>query len=398
MKTIFVIFKKEFLDTLRDRRTIILMIVLPVLIFPLIMNLMTMLTASHKKQASEKTLQVGLVLHDNAQAFRSRLMERKDMNISGDVEESAIQQLIQDKKYDFVLVFEKEFDQKVAAHETGAVEMYFKASSENEIAKKRLHDMFNTYKKELLNARLKEKELGGAFVVPLNINERDLATTKEKLGEYVGGFLPYIFILFCFLGAMYPAIDLAAGEKERATLETLLTSPASRMQIVTGKFLVITTAGIVSALLSMLGLFMSVKMNPEIPQEILSTILKIVEFKSIAMMLSLLVPLTVFLAAVLLCFSIFAKSFKEAQSIMTPMNFMVIVPVAVGMLPGVKLSLATAWIPILNVSLATKEIISGTIQPLHLAVVYISLFVMAAAALIFCAQWFKRESVIFRGI
>jgi sodium transport system permease protein len=249
-----------------------------------------------------------------------------------------------------------------------------------------------------LTVRLEALNLDQSFVEPLKINEKDLSTQKERVGESIGGLLPYFFIIFCFLGAMYPAIDLGAGEKERATIETLLTSPASRMQIVLGKFFVITCTGIISALISILALYLAIQQAKGLPEGALQGILRIVEFKSIGMLFSLLVPVCVFFAAVLLSISIFARSFKEAQSIMTPMNILVIIPVFIGLFPGIKLNTTTALIPVLNVSLATKEIISGTIKTGLLVEVYVSLFILAALSLVFCAQWFKREEVIFRGI
>ena len=83
---------------------------------------------------------------------------------------------------------------------------------------------------------------------------------------------------------------------------------------------------------------------------------------------------------------------------MTPLNIMVFIPVFIGMIPGIKLNVTTALIPILNVSLATREIISGTIKGGLLAEVYLSMLVLAFISLYFCSQWFKREDVIFRGI
>lgn len=398
MKKIFVIFKKEFIDTIRDRRTLIMMVVLPLFLIPMILNLTTGLSMSHARKAREKVLNVGLLSYGNAETFRQMLLERKDMIIREEIKSGQIENLIQEKQLDFAFVFDEAFDRKVAENGSGDIQLYFKTSSEIKIAKKRILDILKKYKNDLLNSRLEELKLEFTFVEPLKIHEHDIATVKERIGEYIGGFLPYIFILFCFLGAMYPAIDLAAGEKERATLETLLTSPASRMQIVIGKFLVITIAGLVSAGLSMVSLFISVKTLKEIPSDIVSTIYRIIEFESTVLLLSLLIPLCVFFAAILLSISVFAKSFKEAQSIMTPMNFVVIVPVLIGLIPGIKLNPITALIPVLNVSLATREIVSGTIKTGLLIEVYLSLFIIAAASLYFCSQWFKRESVIFRGI
>ncbi|MCP4151458.1 MAG: ABC transporter permease [bacterium] len=405
MKKIFVIFKKEFLDTIRDRRTIMLMIVIPMLIIPLIMGLMSKVGASQAKKTRAKVIKVALVNHGNAERFAGLLKEHKDITIVNDVKAVDMEKMIKEEKLDFGVLFEAGFDKKTGAtpgltgrNGSGSVQLFFKTSGETRILKKRITDTLDTYHDELLELRLKEVNLEKSFVQPLIVEERDLASTKEKLGRTIGGFLPYIFILFAFAGAMYPAIDLAAGEKERSTLETLLTAPASRMQIVVGKFLVVTCAGIVSAAASIFGLFIATRNLGNIPKSLVDTILKIIEWKSVSLMLSLIIPLCIFFAAVLLTLSIFAKSFKEAQSIITPLNMIIIIPAAIGMVPGIKLNGVTALIPILNVSLASKEIIAGTIQIPLLMEVYLSLIIMAAVSLYFCSLWFKREDVIFRGI
>ena len=398
MKKIIVIFKKEFKDILRDRRTIMMMVVMPILLIYVFINLSITLSRSQTRKAEEKTLKVALLSKENIENFRTILEKQKNIIIKEDVEADKINGLIQEEKLDFAVVFEADFDRKVKERKSGNVDLYFKGSIENSIAKKRIHDSLKEYEQELLTVRLEALNLDHSFVEPLKIDEKDLSTQKEKIGESIGGLLPYFFIIFCFLGAMYPAIDLGAGEKERATIETLLTSPASRMQIVLGKFFVITCTGIISALISILALYLALQQAKGLPEGALQGILRIVEFKSIGLLFSLLVPVCVFFAAALLSISIFARSFKEAQSIMSPLNILVIIPVFIGLFPGIKLNTTTALIPMLNVSLATKEIIAGTIKTGLLAEVYVSLFVLAVLSLVFCAQWFKREEVIFRGI
>jgi sodium transport system permease protein len=121
------------------------------------------------------------------------------------------------------------------------------------------------------------------------------------------------------------------------------------------------------------------------------------EFRSIVMLLSLLLPLTVFFAGVLLSLSFFARSYKEAQSIISPMTIVIIVPAFVGLMPGMSLNVVTACIPILNVSLATKAIIADTASPLLLLEVYVSLIALAALALFLCSRVFENETTIFRG-
>ncbi len=99
----------------------------------------------------------------------------------------------------------------------------------------------------------------------------------------------------------------------------------------------------------------------------------------------------------ILALAIQAKSFKEAQSTLTPLSIVVIMPVMFGLLPGIELNAQTAMIPVLNVSLATKEVIAGTINPVHLVISYVSLFALAAASLWFCVVWFNREETLFRS-
>jgi len=398
MKKTLVIFKKEIKDILRDRRTIVMMVVIPLLVLPLLMNLIVGISISQARKAEARILKVGLITNGCAGEFRARLQKQTDMTIREDIKSDDIKNLIDKKEVDIALVFDPDFDHQIKAQKSGGVKLYYKLSSENEIAKRRIVKLINEFKNELVALRLQGLNLDRSFVDAVEITEFDLSSTKEKIGEYVGGFLPYIFVIFCFMGAMYPAIDLAAGEKERATIETLLASPASRLEIVLGKFLVVTLAGVITAAISILGIYLSINRTREIPPEIFKELIRIVEWKSILLLLSLLIPMCVLFAAVLLSISIFARSFKEAQSAMAPMNFIVIVPAAIGLVPGIKLNAITALIPILNVSLATKQIIAGSIQLGLLLEVYLSLFFLAALSLYFCIRWFNRESVIFRSV
>lgn len=397
MKKAFIIFKKELLDTLRDKRTILVMIVIPLLLFPILLNIATKITIKQRQKAEEKILDVALILNKNAESFKSLLKDNKKINLKKNVKEHEITNKIRNGNLDFAIIFNKDFDFKVNSRESGIVRLYYKSSEEVSIQKSRIVNLLKEFEDNLIFIRFKELKINRNIVKAVEIDEHDIASMKEKFGEKIGGFLPYIFVIFCFIGAMYPAIDLGAGEKERGTIETLLASPAKRLQIVYGKFGVIFLAGIITAAISVFSLFLALKTSQEIPEEILTVLLRIVDYKSVLLVFTLLIPLCVFFAALLLSISIFAHSFKEAQSIMTPFNFLVIFPVFIGLFPGVKLDAVTALIPVLNVSLATKEIISGTIKAGLLAEVYLSLFILAGLSLYFCAKWFQREDIIFRS-
>ena len=208
-----------------------------------------------------------------------------------------------------------------------------------------------------------------------------------------------MFVIFMLTAAMNVGIDLSAGEKERGTLETLLSSPATRLEIVVGKFLVITLVALASALGAIVAAYVVVRFGvvDEIPPEVMDVVWSVLNVKVIAMLATLLIPVAAFFASAVLAIAILAKSFKEAQGTLAPLLMVVIVPVLLGILPGIELNARTALVPILNVSLATKDVISGTIDPVYLAMSYASLFALAGLSLWFCVKWFSREETLFRN-
>ena len=199
------------------------------------------------------------------------------------------------------------------------------------------------------------------------------------------------------MGAMYPAIDLFTGEKERGTIETILTVPASRLQILLGKMGVVILAGVSSGILTILGMYIALRLNKDVPPELLNVVSVILTPKIISLIVLMLVPLTTFFSGILIPASIYAKSFKEAQSIILPMQFIVIIPLIISMLPSTKLTTLTALLPVLNVGLACKEIIAGTIDYALLGLVFLSLFVFAGIGVVVCVKWFGREGNVLRG-
>jgi len=397
MKIILVIFRKELTDTLRDRRTLISMIAVPLLLFPLLIGISSRIIVSQIQKAQDKVLRIGLLASGNAEEFHRGLLSNTRVRVTDDLSADSARSMIQSDRLDAYIVFEKDFDRRVMDLLPGRVSLYFKSAEKRDIEKQRIVGLLNEFERKLRAERFSRLRIDEAVLKTMEIQETNLASDQEKLAEIIGGFLPYIFIIFCFLGSMYPAIDLAAGEKERGTLETLLTSPASRMEILLGKFGVIVLTGILTAMIAMVGLYLGIVQVREIPSELLKTALGILQFRSIVLLLSLLLPLTVFFAAALLSLSVFARSYKEAQSIISPLMILIIVPVFLGLMPGMSLSPVTALIPILNVSLATKAIIAGNVTFLLLAEAYASLILIAGASLFICARIFERESTVFRG-
>ena len=398
MNRFVTIFRKEFTDTIRDRRTLFMMIVFPLLLVPALMIVMTNMQSSSMKKAEEKVLRVALVARGNAAALVGALTGRHDFRIIDGIPADSMEAMILRDSVDAAVVVAGDFDAAVARMASGNIRLFYKSSDDFDMVKRRLSDIIGAYEKQLVAERFVKLNLDAGIVNPVTIEEHDVASMKERIGKTVGGMFPYLFVIFCFMGAMYPAIDLAAGEKERGTMETLLTAPVSRFQILLGKFAVVVLTGLLSAAVSIIGILFAVRQISDIPPEMLDAVMAILDVQTVVLVLSLLLPLSVFFAAFLLSMSIFARSYKEAQSMISPLMIVVILPVMIGLFPGVTLGPLTAMIPILNVSLATKEIIAGTVKTGLLLEVYASLFLLAGLSLFGCARWVQREETIFRGV
>lgn len=389
------IFKKELTDTLRDKRTMLTMIVIPVLIFPVLLTVFSTVSQSFTKEAMEKSLKIGIP--ENTQD--NPVVEYLNNTPLGNIEvielkdTSNYTQLIRDDSIQIGLSFEDDFITKFIGNETAEMKVHINAT--DMAMKSRIDGMFSQYRELWRKDRLERLEINPESIEPVNYSYADISSDKEKLGKIAGGILPYIFIAFCFIGCMYPAIDLFTGEKERGTIETILSTPVKRWQLLFGKMAVVVLSGLLAATLALVGLFVAIEfMNLVQDEKLLEVIRSILSGKFILMMYALLIPLTIFFAGLMIPVAVYAKSFKEAQSIITPLNFIVVIPAIAGFFPGVELDYTTAFIPIVNIVLATKDIIAGTIDPVLLMISFSSLVLLAVISVLISHRQYGKESNI----
>jgi len=300
MNGIFVVFKKELLDTLRDRRTLVAMVLMPLVLFPALFVGGSWLVQSQMEEAAEETLTVAVLGADEAKTaapFRKQLAAAPNVNVAPGVPVDTARARIQDGAWDAAIVFASSFHQQVQAKKAGTVELIYESDDDSEVMLDRLRPLLDQYEETLLRSRFQAMGLSTEATRAVTVKEVNLASDKAQMAQQIGGFLPYMFLIFCFMGAMYPALDMGAGEKERGTLETLLTAPVSRFQFLVGKTLTITLAGLFAAVVSILSIMGSVWFIEDIPDTMLETAMSILSPSVVAVLLSLLVPLTVFFAA-----------------------------------------------------------------------------------------------------
>ena len=396
MNIIFSIFKKELTDVLRDRRTLFFMIAMPVIVMPLIFIGSLKFQEYQNKKSEEKILNIAIVNESDDVQIRDYILNQKGVNLIEDIDADSLEKGIKSDSLQGGLYIGKNFLNNISTNQMGAVEIYFKSSDLMSKAKKRINNALDQYKNKVVAERLLRFDIDKNLLEPLQIIDRDMSTKKETMGKALGGLVPYMLVIFIFLGAMYPAIDLGAGEKERGSLETLLSSPATKFEITVGKLMVVSLTGLVSGLISVVGITAPMYFIDNIPDQIKSTVLEIISPFMIISVIFLMIPIAIFFASMLLSISFYARSFKEAQSLMGPLNIIIIVPLMLTLGPGIEIDHITALIPLINVGLLTKEILAGSVETIYFIETLFSLLFFAAIGIRFSVYWFNKENTIFR--
>ena len=394
---IFNIFKKELKETLRDRRTIMTMIVIPILLFPIILNVFSGISSKFQNDAANKEIVIGIIADkDGFISKELNLMPKESRNYKILFYKDTIS-LIKDLKSDSIQIgiyTNSDFEMTLKSQKPAPLIIYL---NETDIGiQSRAKSYINYIETKAQQKRLSDLKIEQSKVTPLMAIYKNIASEKEMIGKIAGGILPYIFIAFGFAGCMYPAIDLFTGEKERGTIETILTTPVLRWQILFGKMGVVILSGFIAATFALVGLFLSFEfLDISKNKEMHEIILSILSVRFIISLFILLFPLIVFFAGIMIPIAVYAKSFKEAQSIITPLNILVFLPAMAGFFPGIELNLTTACIPVVNVVLATKDLIAGTLDIGLLSISFGVMFVIAFASVLFSYKQYGKESNIF---
>jgi len=255
-------------------------------------------------------------------------MRKGDIRIREDLSLAEGRDLVTSDSLTAVVYFDPEFVRQRDAGLPGIMSVYYKRTDRGRIERDRILDIVERYETLLYDEQMRSLGIDPAVTIkPIIVNDFNVASEKERFASVIGGMVPYLFVVFAMMGCFHPATDLAAGEKERGTFETLLTIPATRLQILSGKFLVVLLNGLLSAGLGLAGLYVTFQVAVDVPDRIQSAIVSILEVGSILIILSLLLPLTIFFSAFMLMLSVHARSYKEAQSTINPLMILVFVPI-----------------------------------------------------------------------
>jgi len=392
-----VVYRKELTEWLRDRRTLISTVVVPLVAFPILISGMISLSSVLIKGAKKEVPKVMIIGGDDSPGVVAALRANKELEIVPYAESWKDQ--ITNKEIRAAVEIPAGFE---ASLEKGTAETvkidFYEGEIKSSFGAEHVENSLKSYRDDLVKKRLEAKNLSPSMISPFDIKQENVAPPEKVGGASFGSFIGYMVIILSMTGAMYPAIDLTAGEKERGTMETILSSPISRLDLVLGKFLLIFSASLTTAILSVTSMGLSFAyMGASLKNDAGQPLNMHLGFTSIVAVFLMALPLAVLFAAALMTIALFAKTYKEAQSYLTPMTFVVVIPAVASVLPGVELNSKLALVPILNTSLICKEIITGTYHWSSIAVIFASTCVYAAAAIFIAVKTFQRESVLFRS-
>jgi sodium transport system permease protein len=400
LRNIGVVYRKELVDSLRDRRTVISMTVVPILLFPALTLGMGLLGATMMRRAKGEVPQVMVVGGEDSPRLVNALKKSDKIQIVPATPDFA--EKIANKEVRAAVVIPPGFD---AAAERGQYQTvtvdYFENNVKSDLAENTVEKFLKNYRVDLAKQLVSERGVPANLVDPFKVQENNVAPPEKVGGSAIGGMIPYFVIILSLTGAMYPAMDLTAGEKERGTMETILTSPVSRTDLVLGKFLMVITASLTTAVLSLISMAISFMLAKGLIDRLVSEETPGVHYsidpRGILAVFLMVLPLSVLFSATLLAIALYAKSFREAQTYLSPLTVVVIMPAVVALLPGVELNTRTALIPILSTSLVGKEIMAGNHPWGFILLIFFSSCVYASIALGAAVTMFNRESVLFRA-
>ncbi len=374
----WLIFRKEWLDVVRDRRAVFLAFVLPMVLYPVLF--LSFSAVSQRKQETE-TLRVGL--SGDWTPFLPYL-DRKKV-------------IAEEARFDPETVREGSLA-LFASFEEGSVILYHAATSPaSSEARRRVEEALEGYRNDLIKARFARK---GRDVDPariISVEPSDVSTPAERSAALLGRLLPILLVILLLTGGSFAAMDLVAGEKERGTLETLYLHPVDRGDIVRAKFLVVLVLSFAALLFNFAGFLVAFELGSRLGlglERIGGGPLLLPPVRVLALALVITAPLAVLTSAVLLAISSFARSFREAQTYLLPVTLVALVLVIPAALPHAELSSIVAIVPIANAALAAREALEGNLDLGPFAVAFVSSSLYAWAALRKASAWLGREDLV----
>ena len=391
------LYRKEILDVIRDKKTIITMIVLPVILYPLIFLAAFQIITLINTAQEEKNYRIAYqnVSDEDRQVLNEWIAGDEDgfdYSIQ-EVESQAPEQDLEDEVIDaFVSTTVNESQIIYEIH-------YLYAVTDSASVSDMLEEEIDALAKHRAEKNAEDAGLDvQKTLYPVKTVLTDCSSSESSVGSILGSIIPFLMITSILMGSMYPAIDATAGEKERGTLETLLTLPLGNMELIMSKFLsvaTITVASVFINVLSMGGIAVYLYAAVSSLSENAGAFHAGSFVPAILISIVCVIAFALFMSAVVMCICAFAKTFKEANNYITPLTLVVLLTAYIGFIPNVELTEVTALVPVVNICLLMKDLLVFKYNFNLILIVLLSNIIYAFAAVWVLARIYNSESILF---
>ena len=387
MKNVWLLFKKEMLSGLRDRRTAILVLVFPLIFYPTMLGLIFHFTSQDVGGATETIPRVAYKNREAAPVLANMFAENEELMTRFYGEGGAARDDFEEGAGDLLIEVNKKSPSGVALNVT-----YRKFDQQSELALSRTKGVLESYLKETMRQKLGSMGISYEEITPpVELNVTGTGSAETAIGkEVLKMMLPYFVILSIITAAMGLGAEITAGEKEKKTISTLLVSRLSREEIVLGKFLTVFSVATVAAILSVVGLVYGLGLfGIALPLDNLTPVI-------FAWILVTVLPLVAILSALVISIGSFARTQKEANVYQTPVLMIVVLTGIMSMTGGISLGRFAFFIPILNSLETFKELIVGTINLFHIGATFMTTVPVALILIYLAVGLFRKEDILFR--
>ena len=412
MSGAWLIYKKEFLELSKDRKTLFFTFVMPLILYPVIFTMMGRLSQSDQSQRRSKPSRVYLV--DPGKVLEGQLQAQPKLFEIVPAPTGDLAKAILDQKLEMGLTVEDGTAEKLARHETfGLTATIDRSDDSSKLALERVKELLKKQDVQWVQARLQTLGASPQLAVPSKLEVKNVSNTALFIGKLLGSFLPYILIIMMYAGSMQHGIYVTAGEKERGTLLSLLSTRLPRNQIIWGKLLYIFSIGLLATLMNLLSMAISMgrlftaeagqagaqgaQAAAELGgQATLGGLASIANPTILGLTFLLMIPLGLFFSNFILLGGIQAKNSMEAGTALTPGIFIVVVLGVFSMAPGLEKMAFLPYVPIVNVSLAIRKLFSQQANAIEYLVALGMTIGLAGVMTWLSTRLLNRESAIFK--
>lgn len=391
MRTLITVFLKEVVDNFRDRRTLASALIMGPLFGPLLFAFVINLSIERSLDDVERTIELPVIGETHAPNLMRYLASHNIDVTAGPADRTTAVNAVTDGQLDIVVIIPENFGEQLSQAIAARVELISdQANTTAERDARRVRSALRGYSQELAAMRLVARGVSPTIMRPINIDDVDVSTPSGRSAILLG-MMSYFFIFALLMGGMYLAIDTTAGERERGSLEPLLSLPVTRGQLMLGKISATCVFMAVSLLLSLCSFLVAIRfmpleqlgMTPNFGPDVLLAAFFV------------LLPFVLLGASLMTLVASFTKSYKEAQTWLSVVLIAPTLPILIVSILTLRPQIEFMFVPSLSQHLLLVDMIKNEpINMLHVAISVLSTLAIGAVLTWICARLYRREGLL----